>query len=138
MLQTTPVQNQTGYGAMLPDASDRASSIVGFDINKYVFGEDSFSLQNPSGGLNQTNQNPVNQTVLNNGNNKTETSANKANNVFSSLLLLGVLGLGAFAAVKGLKSKDVKLPKFSKIKEYISKFKNNFKKPEIKSESLLK
>ena len=69
MLQTTPVQNQTGYGAMLPDASDRASSIVGFDINKYVFGEDSFSLQNPSGGLNQTNQNPVNQTVLNNGNN---------------------------------------------------------------------
>ena len=39
----------------LPDATDRASEIVGFDINNYVFGNDTYTKTLPSSNQNQQN-----------------------------------------------------------------------------------
>ena len=106
----------------LPDATDRASEIVGFDINNYVFGHDTYTKTLPS-----SNQNQQNLPSANN--------IKKENNKFSAILLLGMLSLGAFAAYKGLKGSDIKLPETSKIKEtftgFIETIKNKFKKPKV-------
>ena len=62
MLNSVPsVQTPT----MMPGATDEASKIVGYNIDNYVFGGDSFTPQNPNATVQQTSgKNTTKNTLL--------------------------------------------------------------------------
>ena len=106
----------------LPDASDNASSLVGYNINNYVFGD--------LNGTDTYTPNSQNQTVQNNQMNPNATNpiTNKKTNP-----ILGILGLGAligagYIGIKKAKGQKITLPKFETIKTTITDFLNKFKK----------
>ena len=107
----------------LPDASDNASSLVGYNINNYVFGD--------LNGTDTYTPNSQNQTVQNNQMNPNATNpiTNKKTNP-----ILGILGLGAligagYIGIKKAKGQKITLPKFETIKTTITDFLNKFKTP---------
>ena len=124
MLNTVPntaTQTITPQTA-LPDASDNASSLVGYNINNYVFGD--------LNGTDTYTPNSQNQTVQNNQMNPNATNpiTNKKTNP-----ILGILGLGAligagYIGIKKAKGQKITLPKFETIKTTITDFLNKFKK----------
>lgn len=124
MLNTVPntaAQTTTPQMA-LPDASDNASSLVGYNINNYVFGD--------LNGTDTYTPNSQNQTVQNNQMNPNATNpiTNKKTNP-----ILGILGLGAlvgagYIGIKKAKGQKITLPKFETIKATITDFLNKFKK----------
>ena len=120
MLNTVPntaAQTTTPQMA-LPDASDNASSLVGYNINNYVFGD--------LNGTDTYTPNSQNQTVQNNQMNPNATNpiTNKKTNP-----ILGILGLGAgYIGIKKAKGQKITLPKFETIKTTITDFLNKFKK----------
>ena len=106
----------------LPDASDNASSLVGYNINNYVFGD--------LNGTDTYTPNSQNQTVQNNQMNPNATNpiTNKKTNP-----ILGIIGLGAligagYVGIKKAKGQKITLPKFETIKTTITDFLNKFKK----------
>ncbi len=106
----------------LPDASDNASSLVGYNINNYVFGD--------LNGTDTYTPNSQNQTVQNNQMNPNATNpiTNKKTNP-----ILGILGLGAligagYIGIKKAKGQKIELPKFETIKTKVTDFLNKFKK----------
>lgn len=106
----------------LPDASDNASSLVGYNINNYVFGD--------LNGTDTYTPNSQNQTVQNSQMNPNATNpiTNKKTNP-----ILGILGLGAligagYIGIKKAKGQKITLPKFETIKTTITDFLNKFKK----------
>ena len=122
MLNTVPNTNQAISPQALPDASDNASSLVGYNINNYVFGDlngtDSYTPNNQVQSFQNGTVNP----------NATNPITNKKSNP-----ILGVLGLGAligagYIGIKKAKGQKIALPKFETIKKTITDFLNKFKK----------
>lgn len=119
MMNTTASVQTPQTVPVLPDDSDRASSLVGYNINNYVFGNDSF---------NKTGQNPQNAACS--GSPVTNPITNKkGNNSLLGVLALGVLGIGAYAAVKKGGGTSFKLPDFSEIKTKVTDLFKKFRKP---------
>ena len=122
MLNTVENGAQPINGQILPDASDNASSLVGYNINNYVFGDlngtDTYT-PNKEAQLNQNNQmNP----------NATNPIQNKKSNP-----LLGILGLctlfgAGYIGIKKAKGQKIELPKLETIKTKITDLINKFKK----------
>lgn len=115
---TQPVNPQ----AVLPDASDNASSLVGYNINNYVFGDlngtDTYTSNNQAQPVQNNPMNP----------NATNPIVNKKSNPLVGILGLGALiGLG-YAGIKKAKGQKITLPKFETIKTKLTEFINKFKK----------
>ena len=124
MLNTVPntaAQTTTPQMA-LPDASDNASSLVGYNINNYVFGD--------LNGTDTYTPNSQNQTVQNNQMNPNATNpiTNKKTNPIFGILGLGALIGAGYIGIKKAKGQKITLPKFETIKTTITDFLNKFKK----------
>lgn len=118
MLNTVPntaAQTTTPQMA-LPDASDNASSLVGYNINNYVFGD--------LNGTDTYTPNSQNQTVQNNQMNPNATNpiTNKKTNP-----ILGILGLGAlvgagYIGIKKQKGKKLLCLNLKQLKQQLPIF----------------
>jgi len=116
MLNTTTPMQTGANGAYLPDDSDRASQIIGQNINNYVFGD-----------LDEKGDNFTPQNGVTNNPNATNPIVDKKTNPILGLLVLGgIMGAG-YAALKKGRGEKVSIPKFETIKKTVLDFINKFK-----------
>lgn len=113
MINSTQPAVAQNYAA-LPDATDRASSLVGYNINNYVFGN---NLNQPNGVQGQAP----------NVSGPSSSSGKKSG--ILGVLALGLLGAGAFLGIKAGKGGNIKLPNFGAVKNSVTGFFAKFKKP---------
>ena len=115
-IQTQPCAAQ---GMALPDASDQASCLTGYNINDYVFG-------NLNNNDSYVRSNTANTTAVNP--NVTDPVKNKKSKPVLGLLSLAALGAAAYIGIKKGKGEKINIPKFETIKSGITDFLKKFKK----------
>ncbi len=105
----------------LPDACDMASPLVGYDINKAVFGPlDEGDCFDKSKDVKTEHDEAANTS--------NSDKADKKSHSFLGFLGLVALGVGAFAGFKKAKGQPLKLPAFDSVKDTVHNFLNKFKK----------
>ncbi len=106
----------------LPDDTDRVSSLVGCNVNQYVFGDTNKAPQ--GGDILQTN--PINQTNSINSSVEKSKTNKKSSALLGALALVGI-SVAGFAAYRVAKGKPITKAEITKLWEDIKKpFKSLF------------